>query len=68
MPAPASCSVTSTCPVPSLARLPTFPADRPALQIDHVLASGPLPEPVAVAGPRLDLSDHRALVVDLGSR
>jgi endonuclease/exonuclease/phosphatase family metal-dependent hydrolase len=52
----------------SLARLPTFPADRPALQIDHVLASGPLPEPVAVAGPRLDLSDHRALVVDLGSR
>jgi len=49
----------------SLARVATFPADRPALQIDHVLAHGPIPEVAAVAAHRLALSDHRALVVDL---
>jgi len=49
----------------SLARLPTFPVDRPMVQIDHVLAHGPVPEVTAVAAHRLPLSDHRALVVDL---
>lgn len=47
----------------ALATHPTFPADRPLEQLDHVLAEPPLP---AVAEARLmQLSDHRALVVDL---
>jgi len=52
----------------SLARVATFPADRPALQIDHVLAHGPVPDVTAVATHRLGLSDHRAIVVDLDPR
>jgi endonuclease/exonuclease/phosphatase family metal-dependent hydrolase len=47
----------------SLAAGPTFPADHPDRQLDHLLARGP----VAASGPaeavRLPLSDHRALVV-----
>jgi len=46
-----------------IATAPTFPADVPARQLDHVLVRGPL----AAVGPaeavRLPLSDHRALVV-----
>ena len=42
----------------------TFPADRPRWQLDHVLGDG-LPEPVGSRVVRLQLSDHRALVVDL---
>jgi len=49
----------------SLARTATFPADRPALQIDHVLATRGVPEVAGVAARRLGLSDHRAIVVDL---
>jgi len=49
----------------SLARLRTFPVDRPSVQIDHVLASGSLPQVLSVSAPHLGLSDHRALVVDL---
>jgi endonuclease/exonuclease/phosphatase family metal-dependent hydrolase len=49
----------------SLARAPTFPADRPVLQIDHVLAHGPVPEVAAVEAHRLPVSDHRAIVVEL---
>jgi len=49
----------------SLARVATFPTDRPILQIDHVLAHGPVPEVLAVGAHRLALSDHRALVVEL---
>ncbi|TQK70641.1 MULTISPECIES: endonuclease/exonuclease/phosphatase family protein [unclassified Nocardioides] len=42
---------------------PTFPADRPVEQLDHVLAEPALP---AVArARRMRLSDHRALVVDV---
>lgn len=48
----------------SLAAHPTFPADRPERQIDHVLADGPVVA-VASAVRRLPLSDHLALVVDL---
>jgi endonuclease/exonuclease/phosphatase family metal-dependent hydrolase len=47
----------------SLATGPTFPAHRPAAQLDHVLSDSPLAangRPVA-----LEISDHRALVVDL---
>ncbi|MGI9080436.1 MAG: endonuclease/exonuclease/phosphatase family protein [Acidimicrobiales bacterium] len=52
----------------SLARVPTFPADRPALQIDHVLANGPVPEVATVEAHRLSVSDHRAIVVELRAR
>jgi len=46
-----------------LAAEPTFPADRPVEQLDHVLSEPVLP---AVAEARLmRLSDHRALVVDV---
>jgi endonuclease/exonuclease/phosphatase family metal-dependent hydrolase len=49
----------------SLGQAPTFPADQPSMQIDHALAHGPVPAVVGVDAPRLPLSDHRALVVDL---
>ncbi|WP_182526315.1 endonuclease/exonuclease/phosphatase family protein [Nocardioides dongkuii] len=48
----------------SLVTAPTFPAQRPCLQLDHVLADGPL-EVAHAEARRLPLSDHRALVVDL---
>jgi endonuclease/exonuclease/phosphatase family metal-dependent hydrolase len=51
-----------------LVAAPTFPADRPRAQIDHVLAgTGRL---VATGGGAvaLPVSDHRALVVDVVSR
>ena len=45
---------------------PTFPAPAPRLQIDHVLAAGLAPGALGdVEVVHLDLSDHRALVVDL---
>jgi endonuclease/exonuclease/phosphatase family metal-dependent hydrolase len=50
----------------SLARVRTYPAKRPWLQLDHVLASGWLPAVLAARAPSLDISDHRALVIDLG--
>jgi endonuclease/exonuclease/phosphatase (EEP) superfamily protein YafD len=52
----------------ALASGPTFPADAPARQLDHVLARGPVRPSGAVEVPLLPLSDHRALVVpcDLG--
>lgn len=49
----------------SLASAPTFPAESPTEQLDHVLARGALP-PASGRAVRLPLSDHRALVVDLG--
>lgn len=52
-----------------LARAPTYPAPRPRVQWDHVLARGL--DPTAVRGvhtPALPLSDHRPLLVDLGGR
>jgi endonuclease/exonuclease/phosphatase family metal-dependent hydrolase len=50
-----------------LARVKTFPAPTPSLQIDHVLAHGPVPPVRAAHALALPLSDHRALVVDLGA-
>jgi endonuclease/exonuclease/phosphatase family metal-dependent hydrolase len=46
----------------------TFPVDRPTRQIDHVLVDGLPPGLRATTGVACDLglSDHRALVVDLG--
>jgi len=49
----------------SLAQVATFPADRPTLQIDHVLAHGSVPQVASVTADHLALSDHRALVVEL---
>lgn len=46
----------------------TFPAPAPRHQLDHVLACGDVPAVVASDAPRLALSDHRALVVDLAPR
>ena len=48
----------------SLAHHPTFPADAPSRQLDHVLTDAPLR---VVSSEALDtgLSDHRALVVEL---
>jgi endonuclease/exonuclease/phosphatase family metal-dependent hydrolase len=49
----------------SLADAKTYPADRPSVQVDHVLAHGGVPYVTGVEVRRLPLSDHRALVVDL---
>jgi endonuclease/exonuclease/phosphatase family metal-dependent hydrolase len=48
-----------------LAAGPTFPADAPARQLDHILARGDLPPAGAATVHCLPLSDHRALSVDL---
>jgi endonuclease/exonuclease/phosphatase family metal-dependent hydrolase len=42
----------------------TFPADAPREQLDHVLLAGPVTAG-ATSAPRLPLSDHRPLVVEL---
>ncbi|MDQ3610046.1 MAG: endonuclease/exonuclease/phosphatase family protein [Actinomycetota bacterium] len=47
-----------------LARVATYPAWEPKIQLDHVLASGDLPPVVAVESPELAVSDHRALLVE----
>ncbi|WP_354642226.1 endonuclease/exonuclease/phosphatase family protein [Kitasatospora camelliae] len=49
-----------------LARTPTYPSHRPAVQFDHVLAVGvPRTAVGSVAAPRTTVSDHRPLVVDV---
>jgi endonuclease/exonuclease/phosphatase family metal-dependent hydrolase len=48
----------------SIAAAPTFPAEQPTRQIDHVLVRGPLRAAGSAEAVRLPLSDHRALVVD----
>ena len=48
-----------------LVRARTFPAPRPRLQLDHVLADGPLPGAVTAEVRRLPVSDHLAVVVDV---
>jgi endonuclease/exonuclease/phosphatase family metal-dependent hydrolase len=50
----------------ALARTPTYPAWEPKMQLDHVLGHGELPPVLAVETPELPLSDHRALLVELG--
>jgi len=44
---------------------PTFPADKPRVQLDHVLARRCAPTVHSVQVIELPLSDHRAVVVDL---
>ncbi|MDH6697804.1 endonuclease/exonuclease/phosphatase family protein [Streptomyces sp. MAA16] len=49
-----------------LARTPTYPAHRPAVQFDHLLAAG-VGEAAAgaVCAPRTGISDHRPLLAEL---
>jgi endonuclease/exonuclease/phosphatase family metal-dependent hydrolase len=49
----------------SLARHQTFPVEAPNRQLDYVLLRGCLGKVVSSSAPRLPLSDHRALTVDL---
>ncbi|GII98939.1 endonuclease/exonuclease/phosphatase family metal-dependent hydrolase [Sediminihabitans luteus] len=48
----------------ALADVPTYPADAPRVQIDHVLADRPL-RVLAARSTDTGISDHRALVVDV---
>ncbi|WP_213454712.1 endonuclease/exonuclease/phosphatase family protein [Rhizomonospora bruguierae] len=51
-----------------LARVPTYPAPNPRVQLDHVLLDprgAPLPPVVSVDVPEAPISDHRPLVVTL---
>ena len=56
-------AVTLTGMTPA-ATAPTFPADQPREQLDHILLEGPIAATTSSA-PQLRLSDHRALVADL---
>lgn len=49
-----------------LAEFPTYPAARPNRQLDHILLRGQGPVVVSSRAVRLAVSDHLALVVDLG--
>ena len=49
----------------SLVRHPTFPADTPNRQLDHILLRGRLGKVASSSAPLLPLSDHRALSADL---
>ncbi len=49
-----------------LALAKTFPAQSPKLQIDHVLGFGDVPAFKRAYAEWLPISDHRALVVDIG--
>ena len=49
----------------SLAKVKTYPANDPKIQLDHVLASGDVGPVRSVDTPELPLSDHRALVITL---
>jgi endonuclease/exonuclease/phosphatase family metal-dependent hydrolase len=48
-----------------LAAHATFPVDEPTVQLDHLLVRGRLGAVRSSDAPRLGLSDHRALVVEL---
>ena len=49
----------------SLAVAPTFPADDPSRQLDHILTDDPTLRTDQCLAPLLPISDHRALVVDV---
>jgi endonuclease/exonuclease/phosphatase family metal-dependent hydrolase len=48
-----------------LGEAPTFPADEPCHQLDHILTDDPTLRVEACSAPRLPVSDHRAFVVDI---
>jgi endonuclease/exonuclease/phosphatase family metal-dependent hydrolase len=49
----------------SLGEAPTFPADEPCHQLDHILTDDDTLRVHECSTPRLPVSDHRALVVDI---
>ena len=49
----------------ALCAAPTFPADDPQRQLDHILTDDPTLTVDACHTPRLPVSDHRPLVVDV---
>jgi endonuclease/exonuclease/phosphatase family metal-dependent hydrolase len=49
----------------ALGEAPTFPADEPRHQLDHILTDDPTLRVDECSAPRLPVSDHRALVVDI---
>ncbi|EIV95733.1 endonuclease/exonuclease/phosphatase family protein [Frankia sp. QA3] len=51
-----------------LAVTPTYPAHAPRVQLDHVLSRGPVGDVIAVQCRRAEISDHRALLVDLADQ
>jgi endonuclease/exonuclease/phosphatase family metal-dependent hydrolase len=57
--------VTTCTDMRPLVALPTFPADAPERQLDHVLVDDGSLHAVNAATPELPISDHRAVVVDL---
>jgi endonuclease/exonuclease/phosphatase family metal-dependent hydrolase len=59
-------SVAACSRLHSLAAAPTFPASDPVRQIDHVLTDDTSLEVEGWSTPLLPISDHRALVVDVG--
>jgi endonuclease/exonuclease/phosphatase family metal-dependent hydrolase len=48
-----------------LGAAPTFPADEPEVQLDHILTDDDGLRVERCCAPRLPISDHRALVVDI---
>ena len=52
----------------ALGEAPTFPADAPETQLDHILTDDDGLRVDSCFAPRLSLSDHRALVVDISRR
>ncbi len=51
-----------------LAVAPTFPADDPSRQLDHILTDDAALRVDEYLAPELPISDHRALVVDVSRR
>ena len=49
----------------TLAKVATYPAWDPKIQLDHVLGSGNLPPVRTVEAPELVVSDHRGLLIEL---
>jgi endonuclease/exonuclease/phosphatase family metal-dependent hydrolase len=48
-----------------LAAASTFPAEQPTRQLDHILTDDPSLRGTEVTAPRLAISDHRPLVVEV---
>lgn len=63
-----SAGVAASTDLRSLAALPTFPADQPERQLDHILVDDASVHAVHTAAPELPISDHRALVAELTLR
>lgn len=52
----------------ALGEAPTFPADAPETQLDHILTDDDGLRVERCVAPRLSISDHRALVIDISRR